>query len=408
MLFLSYRRLKLSILPPGSLWCPLHYHPHSLHLAMSACPLSGASYHTLEAPLHSFDNVDPEALGSLDAYVSEKKFIHSSNILMPLLDQHIATRRPDHRGPPILLALLIFSCLAFVGSAFWSCFPHRLPLPDVPDRHAPFVDYLSVALQTQPYRTLINENYDGALEMMGQNFKYSLDGRRQANLRDYLLRTFPLAHLSLNSTYVAESAVILHWQGTDSNLKPVLITNSDAVLDVRTPAKSVQVSGSSSPSTCGDNEIDHLGDLANIQSGIGMLIATETLLRFGYQPSRTLILSLMLGEASDAQGVSEYLHATYGELGLSMEFEPHVPECKNGRFGALRIFRSFTGRVSRAILSLHPASAASRCMRARPFDDDEPRLFRCIFSPTINRAMLTRLRMQATRPGSYYSDVGTT
>ena len=236
---------------------------------MSACPLSGASYHTLEAPIHSFDNVDPEALGSLDAYVSEKKIIHSSNIRMPLLDHHIATRRPDHRATPVLLTLLIFSCLAFVGSAFWSCFPHYLSLPDVPDRHAPFADNLSAALRTQAYRTLANENFDDALEMMcvlpalcfpSSNLMHlSITGARISNVHsmdvakpicgitscgpspfcEHLLcidaQLTRLSahdharHLSLNSTYVAESAVVLHWQGTDNNLKPVLTTNSDGV-----------------------------------------------------------------------------------------------------------------------------------------------------------------------------------
>lgn len=34
---------------------------------------------------------------------------------------------------------------------------------------------------------------------------------------------------SLNRTDVAKSAVVLHWQGTNSSLKPVLISNSDGV-----------------------------------------------------------------------------------------------------------------------------------------------------------------------------------
>ncbi len=69
-------------------------------------------------------------------------------------------------------------------------------------------------------------------------------------MRSFLLRTFPLLcvrsrtfthglaelsarlhfrDLSLNRTDVAESAVVLHWQGTDSSLQPVLISNSDGV-----------------------------------------------------------------------------------------------------------------------------------------------------------------------------------
>lgn len=82
-------------------------------------------------------------------------------------------------------------------------------------------------------------------------------------MRDYLHRTFPLLYVrdctlpftrgfatrtkrpvfhfrdpSVNRTNVAESAVVLHWQGTDSSLKPVLITNNDGMSGV-----SVQVLG---------------------------------------------------------------------------------------------------------------------------------------------------------------------
>ncbi len=86
---------------------------------------------------------------------------------------------------------------------------------------------------------------------------------------------------------VGESAVVLQWQGTDSSLKPVLITNSDgvsstrfwslsciiypttAVLDVKPISKNPQVSNSSSP--CGGIEIEHIEELADVESGVGVL-----------------------------------------------------------------------------------------------------------------------------------------
>jgi hypothetical protein len=82
---------------------------------------------------------------------------------------------------------------------------------------------------------------------------------------------------------VAESAVVLHWQGTDSSLKPVLITNSDgmswisvrvsdciidlatAVLDVKAPQKHAQ------DLSCGDDNVEHKHELADVQSGVGMM-----------------------------------------------------------------------------------------------------------------------------------------
>lgn len=75
----------------------------------------------------------------------------------------------------------------------------------------------------------------------------------------------------------------MHWQGTDSNLKPVLITNSDgmlgvsiqlldciidsvtAVLDVKAPKKYAQ------DVSCGDDDVEHKVEMADVQSGIGMM-----------------------------------------------------------------------------------------------------------------------------------------
>jgi hypothetical protein len=89
--------------------------------------------------------------------------------------------------------------------------------------------------------------------ILGNREQQNLDGSRveghQAELREYLRQTFPLAYVtsltsrfrlvhklmhryrnfSLHWTYVGQSAVVLHWQGTDRSLNPMLITNSDGL-----------------------------------------------------------------------------------------------------------------------------------------------------------------------------------
>jgi hypothetical protein len=357
---------------------------------MPVRPLPGASYHTLETVLHSFANVDLEAVGSFNAPEPSEKQSHPSNESTPLLDQTPDSRERNRRGLPLLLVILVFFCLAFTASAFLGYSAHRLLMPDVPDRHASIADHLSSALQAPSYRMLVNENYDGALVTMDQKSNCLRDGCHEVNVRDSLFRTFPILNPSLNRTDIAGSAVVLHWQGTDSSLKPVLISNSDAVLDVRAPQIHAQ------DSSCGDVNIENEAELADVQSGVGMMIAVDALLRSRHQPSRTLILSLMLGEASDAPKVSEYLHATYGDLGLGMEFEPQASECRNQRFRASRVFRTLIGKVPGAVFTLRPMSSVSRHAQAKPFDEDEARVFRYIFSPTIKQATLTRLRVKAT------------
>jgi len=355
---------------------------------MPSRPLPGASYHTLETILHSFANVDLEAVGSLETLESpSEKNSPPTHESTPLLDSRVRIRH----GLPMLLALLLFFCLAFTASAFLGYSASRWLMPDVPDRHVSIADHLSSAFQAQSHRTLVNEYYNGALVTMDQKLNCLRDDECQHNVREYFLRTFPLLDPSLNHTDVGESAVVLHWQGIDSSLQPVLITNSDAVLDVKAPRKHVQ------DLSCGDDNVEHKVELADVQSGVGMMIALDALLRSGHRPSRSLIFSLMLGGASDAPKVSEYLRATYGELGLGMEFEPPAPICQNEGLKASRLLRKFISKAPGAIVTLHPTSSVSRHAQAKPFDADEPRLFRYIFSSTINQATLTRLRAKATR-----------
>jgi hypothetical protein len=130
---------------------------------MSSRPLPGASYHTLETILHSFANVDLEAVGSLETLESpSEKKSHPSDESMPLLESRVRIRH----GLPMLLSLLVFFCLAFTASAFLGYSASRWLMPDVPDRHVSVADHLSSAFQAQSYRTLVDEHYNGALVTM--------------------------------------------------------------------------------------------------------------------------------------------------------------------------------------------------------------------------------------------------
>ncbi len=129
---------------------------------MSSRPLPGASYHTVETILHSFANVDLEAVGSLETLESSSEKSRSSNETTPLLQSRVRNRVGLH----MLLAVLAFFCLAFSASALLGYSASRWLMPDVPEHHASIAGYLSSAFQAQPYRTLVNEYYDGALVTM--------------------------------------------------------------------------------------------------------------------------------------------------------------------------------------------------------------------------------------------------
>jgi len=190
---------------------------------------------------------------------------------------------------------------------------------------------------------------------------------------------------SVQPVLVGDSALVIHWQGTNSDLKPVLVANGHAVLDV-TGVFPAPVPRSDEP--------EHIEELMDVQSGVGLLIAVDALLRSGYQPSRTLVLSLMLGDASDAPKVSQYLYDTYAESGLVMDIEMPRPMCRSKAI-ALRAFHTLVGGVSRAFGALFSTSASSQAS-SKPFETDAPRLLRYALNPAAKPCKRTALRVHAT------------
>jgi hypothetical protein len=189
---------------------------------------------------------------------------------------------------------------------------------------------------------------------------------------------------------VSESAIVLHWQGSDSKLKPVIISNTHEVLDL----------GEQDPTNqfdkCGDEPIEHFEEVADVESAIGMLTAVEALAQSGYQPSRTLVFSLMLGEArhfhsfnqksiyrvsptqvADIRKVSDYLHATYDKDGLKLGIELPPVSCGNRRLDRmLHTLHVLFDQLYMSVTALF--SKTPHCLQ-NAFDDGEPRLHRFVF-----------------------------
>ena len=199
---------------------------------MSVRPLPGASYHTFDTFFHSFDHSDLEAAivhRTSSCRPSEKKNFDGfdepeHHVDQPALAPHPHSRGRHYRGPPVLLSVIVLCCLAFVASAFWSYSSSLPPLPDVPDRHAPLANYLSSAFRTQSsFRKLVDEHYDGALEMtcvagsswpwpwrwliiaweriryIKNSFECAHGGcGEDLDLRHYLLQAFPLECVTIN------------------------------------------------------------------------------------------------------------------------------------------------------------------------------------------------------------------
>jgi hypothetical protein len=201
-------------------------HP-SLYSTMASRPLPGASYHTADLAFHSCSDVDLEAV---DSYASEK-----GRVPFQTSQQGNARLR---RGPPVMLILLLLCCLSFVASAYVgraSADQFIMPLFCVPERHAPRAAQLSAAFRTSPNKEWVYGTQEKALDILKQKYNSSRVGCHAANVRDYMRQTHSVVESSLEWADVSESAIVLHWQGSDSKLKPVIIANTDGLSHSHSP-----------------------------------------------------------------------------------------------------------------------------------------------------------------------------
>ncbi|THH27465.1 hypothetical protein EUX98_g6722 [Antrodiella citrinella] len=154
------------------------------------------------------------------------------------------------------------------------------------------------------------ESYD-VMGVPGEDARYEIFGV----LHEFLRQEFPSIHKTLKITTVNTYNLVMHWQGSDASLQPVLLMGHQDVVPVE-------------PATFGDWEhppysgyydgtwlwgrgsCDDKGDV------ISILTAVEGLLIQGFQPTRTFVLAFGIDEESSgregAGKIATYLESTYG------------------------------------------------------------------------------------------------
>lgn len=135
-------------------------------------------------------------------------------------------------------------------------------------------------------------------------------------LHDYFEQTYPLVHSMLDIHLVNKLGYIVIWNGTDPSLEPLLFTAHQDVIPVENSTldqwtyppyiahfdgKRVWARGS--------------GDTKNLV--VGLFETFEELLKDGFVPSRTMIISLgydeeAIGRYNGAKSLAAYLESLYG------------------------------------------------------------------------------------------------
>ncbi|THH17830.1 hypothetical protein EW146_g3048 [Bondarzewia mesenterica] len=199
--------------------------------------------------------------------------------------------------------------------------------PISPEVHAELADKLDETFRTQEYKLWAYENLGGAVRIPTETYddlgKPSEDPRWETRLllHDYLQKRFPLVHANLSRTVINRFALVYQWEGTDTSLKPVLLTaHQDVVpVDPQTVDQWIQ------PPYSGyyDGEwIWGRGSCDDKSGLIGSLTAVESLLQEGFKPSRTVVLAYGIDEerggVDGATHIRDYLLAQYGPHAFSI------------------------------------------------------------------------------------------
>ncbi|ESK94909.1 gly-x carboxypeptidase [Moniliophthora roreri MCA 2997] len=161
-----------------------------------------------------------------------------------------------------------------------------------------------------------SESYDDLLPV-GQDPRWDVF----QDLHDFLESAFPRIHSDLKVTKVNTYGLVLHWQGSESALKPILLAAHQDVVPVdwstvnqwMHPPYSGHFDGTW---IWGRGSGDDKADL------ISQLIAVNSLLQAGFNPRRTIVLAFGIDEeAAGTEGAGKlaiYLEETYGKDGFAL------------------------------------------------------------------------------------------
>ncbi|KAG1860316.1 hypothetical protein DFJ58DRAFT_779286 [Suillus subalutaceus] len=196
-----------------------------------------------------------------------------------------------------------------------------------PSSHALLVDSLDKEYGTKEFKLKAYESLGGAVRI--PTVCYDDLGTPEEDPRwkvfdefhTYIEQRFPKVHASLQRTKIATYALVYHWQGTDTSLKPLLLAAHMDVVPINAATEADWIN----PPFSGyyDGEwIWGRGSCDDKSGAIGIMTAIETLLEQGFKPTRTVVLAYGIDEErggpTGAAAIGKYLVKTYGEDSISM------------------------------------------------------------------------------------------
>ena len=141
-----------------------------------------------------------------------------------------------------------------------------------------------------------------------------IDWDRFAEFREFLAKTYPLAHDRLDHELFADRSLLFTWKGTDPDRKPIVLMAHQDVVPVEPGTEDAW----EAPPFAGDEDEWYLygrGSLDDKGSLIGILEAVESLLADGHEPEASIHLAFGHDEEVGGTG-AEAIAAELADRGV--------------------------------------------------------------------------------------------
>ncbi|KIP10027.1 hypothetical protein PHLGIDRAFT_66515 [Phlebiopsis gigantea 11061_1 CR5-6] len=201
------------------------------------------------------------------------------------------------------------------------------PSPLVPEKNEELWSTLGSRYSTKDFLGEAVELLGGAVRVPTESYDQMLpvgqDPRWEvfAPFHEHLLKTFPNVHSTLELTKVNTYGLVYVWKGSDSSLKPILLTAHQDVVPVNPESVDEWIHPPYSGYYDGER-VWGRGSSDDKSGLIGLMTTVETLIKSGFKPTRGITLAFGFDEeASGLHGafsIGQYLLKTYGENAFAL------------------------------------------------------------------------------------------
>ncbi|CAE6471865.1 unnamed protein product [Rhizoctonia solani] len=183
--------------------------------------------------------------------------------------------------------------------------------------HTDVVNVEGVCPQVDPVVPASDANRKLA-EELGNAFG---DSSFEAVAAEYLGGAVRIPHATLTQTRINTHALLYHWPGSDSSLKPILLTAHQDVV----PVEPNTVSSWLHPPYSGHYDgtwIWGRGATDDKSGLVGILVTLEKLIESGFKPKRGILVGFGMDEEASglhgAQHIAKYIEEHYGKSSVSV------------------------------------------------------------------------------------------